>query len=622
MDKIKKFGLWIVAGIIVVAAAVIYLLFVHPVASQVSARRDDIQRRRDSLQTWARRGAQIPNPTMIKLVRSNSERVASTLDQCELYLAHQPRWCETIRFFTEGAFGPETEVPLDHPLDWLALYRQYNDDLQQQLFNAGMSYKVEALDWGSSAPTPESIAVAMEIYWFQKDLIDFLTGQVEKDFAAYLEFKAKDRADTFPAKPFDLVVNRSPARLDEFLRSTSREKLVAVLGAIVVNREQQDLATIFNTLLPDEKKPDGTIVYGFPWERPASEREHGSVLGFTMDEAQEKFLTEMLPPGKPDLTNRQRFLNYVMELRSVRYRADVIGLLESHHFDSLAAGLRRGTEAELNNILSDIADVNGTWNTTRIAEAISAIVSINNVNDFTLVRNNHAPNIAQLLALTISAPGEARGTPTAAARELGVPMRRGMPGAPRGRMAAAAEGAGVAAATSDNGVYRRYTFAMQVKLKFDRIPVFVRQLINNSWRYDVRILDVVPTVETPGATGGGTAPRVTMMPRAGGPPARGMFARGLREEESGVMPRFPAAGATTRRARPAEAPPIEVGNYVTVHLIGEGYQFSPLLAKYRNQLENRATAAALAPTSAPAPAPTSAPARIPAGRSAPLTGAR
>ena len=178
-----------------------------------------------------------------------------------------------------------------------------------------------------------------------------------------------------------------------------------------MNRQQQDLATIFNTLLPDEKKPDGTIVYGFPWERPASEKEHGSVRGFTMDEAQEKFLAEMLPPDKPDLSNRQRFLDYVMELRMVRYRANVIGLLESHHFDSLAAGLRRGTEAELNGILNDIADVNGDWNTTRIAEAISAIVSINNENDFILVRNNHAPNIAALLNLTI-------GTPAAARREV------------------------------------------------------------------------------------------------------------------------------------------------------------------------------------------------------------
>ena len=416
MEMVKKFGLWVLAAAIAIAAIVVYFLFVHSVARQVSTTRGQIEKRRDSLRTWAQKGNQIPNPTMIQNARKNAEQVSAILDQCEFYLARQPRWAHTIRFFTEGPLGPEIEVPLDHPNDWLNLYHQYNQELQQQIINAGMSYRVETLDWGTSVPTPEEIGVAMETYWFQKDLIDFLTQQVEKDFAAYLEFKAKGRADPFPAKPFDLVVNTKPARLDEFLRSTSREKLVAVLGAIVVNRQQQDLATIFNALLPDEKKPDGTIVYGFPWERPASERGHGSVRGFTMDEAQEKFLAEMLPPDKPDLSNRQRFLDYVMELRMVRYRADVIGLLESHHFDSLAAALRRGTEEELNGILNDIADVNGVWNTTRIAEAISAIVSINNMNDFVLVRNNHAPNIAVLNNLTVGAAGDATGGPGSRAR--------------------------------------------------------------------------------------------------------------------------------------------------------------------------------------------------------------
>jgi hypothetical protein len=605
MDKVKKYGLWVLAGLIVAAALVVYLLFIHTVASQANAKRNEIAKRRDDLMSWSQRGSRIPNPTQIQLARKNAEQVAAMLDQCELYLARQPRWCETIRFFTQGPFGPETEVPLDRPNDWLILYHQYNQELQQQLAEAGMSYTVQAMDWGSAVPTPEGIGAAMELYWFQKDLIDFLTGQVEKDFAAYLEFKAKGRPEPFPAKPFDLVVNRSPARLDEFLRSTSREKLVAVLGAIVVNREQQDLATIFNTLLPDEKRPDGSIVYGFPWQRPASEREHGSVLGFTMDEEQEKFIAEMLPPDKPDLSNRQRFLDYIMELRSVRYRADVIGLLESHHFDSLAASLRRGTEAELNGILSEIGDANGDWNTTRIAEAISAIVSINNMNDFTLVRNNHAPEIAALLSLTIGAPSETALAARPGGEQGGAPGgRRSMPSVTRGRMGERGEAGGPSGprttGVSDNGVYRRYVFNMQLMLKFDRIPVFVRRLISNSWRYNVRIVDVVPTVAPTatsataggrGVSGGGLIPGRSMMTRRGG-------------ERQGYAPQPTPPGANTgaRRARVAEPPPIEVGNYVTVELVGEGYQFSPLLAKYKNQLENRAAPAAPAPAPAERPA--------------------
>jgi hypothetical protein len=599
MEMVKKFGLWVVAAVIAIAAIAVYFLFVHPVAAEVGKKRAEIEKRGDELRSWAQKGKDIPNPTRIEDARKTAEQVAAVLDQCEFYLAQQPRRAHTIRFFIKGPFGQETEVPLEHAVEWLTLYRQYNWELQNQITEAGMSYTISTMDWGTSVPTPEGIAAAMELYWFQKDLVDFLTQQVEKDFAAYLEFKAKDRADPFPAKPFDLVVNRSPARLDEFLRTVSREKLVAVLSAIVVNRQQQDLFMIFNTLLPDKKNPDGTIEeYGFPWERPASEKEHRSVRGFTMDEAQEKFLAEMLPPGTPDLSNRQRFLDYVMELRMVRYRADVIGLLESHGFKDLATSLRRGTEAELNGILNDIADVNGFWTATRIAEAISAIVSINNENDFLLVRNNHAPNIVALLNMTIGAPDEKGGlNPT------GRPGRPGRPGVPeellehirhlreRGvevpelnEAGAAAGGQPTPSASAAPGkdLYKPRTFEMKVKLEFGRVPVFLRRLISNSWRYRVRIRDITLTEATISRSATSSLP--------------GMLSRD--------MMRGLTLPATRAGAPPASGQPkpetVEAGNYVILSLDGEGYQFTPLVTKYRDKLENRAMPAAPAPAGGPA----------------------
>ena len=74
-----------------------------------------------------------------------------------------------------------------------------------------------------------------------------------------------------------------------------------------------------------------------------------------------------------------------------------------------------------------------------------------------------------------------------------------------------------------------------------------------------------------------------------------------------TRPTLPRTGfPTTRRGRQPEAQLVEAGNYVILTLVGEGYQFSPIMAKYRSKLENRATPAAPAP----------------AGRSAAPTGAR
>jgi hypothetical protein len=290
-----------------------------------------------------------------------------------------------------------------------------------------------------------------------------------------------------------------------------------------------------------------------------------------MDEAQEKFLAEMLPPGKPDLSNRQRFLDYVMELRMVRYRADVIGLLESHGFKDLATSLRRGTEAELNGILNDIADVNGFWTATRIAEAISAIVSINNENDFLLVRNNHAPNIAALLKLTIGTPGERAGLTS---------MGPGGSGRQPTPTASAAPG---------NDLYKLRTFEMQVKLEFGRVPVFLRRLVSNSWRYRVWITEVAPAEA---AASRGT---ISLLPGLSSRDGKDMLPGG--DMRGRTLPA--RVGAPPASGQP-EPETVEAGNYVILSLNGEGYQFTPLMTKYRDKLENRATPAAPAPAVRPA----------------------
>ena len=93
-----------------------------------------------------------------------------------------------------------------------------------------------------------------------------------------MALKAAGKAKPIPAKPSNLVINRRPGRLDELLRSKSRKQLVAILSAIVVNTQERDLATIFNTYLPDEGAGEPNAENGFPWERKDGQ-EKPSVLG-------------------------------------------------------------------------------------------------------------------------------------------------------------------------------------------------------------------------------------------------------------------------------------------------------------------------------------------------------
>lgn len=472
----------------------------------------------------------------------------------------------TRRFIRDEILGRD-DREIDQPLAWQDEYNRRNAELRRQLDESGFqSFAVQTLSnqWGERVPRPEQITAAMELYWYQKDMADFLTDQAEKDLAEYLKLVA-DRPDFFPARPADLVINRKPGTIEEVLRGFPTDKLRDVFVAILINDRQQDLALIFNSILGDETKPDGTVVDGMPWSRPATESKI-SVLNLTMDDVQRAFVAALVPPEKEDILNRQRYVNFVMELRAVRYRSDVIALLEARDFGDVALRLRRNNEEERARLLQEIA----TWSQTKLAQAIGAVVSIRDEKDYRILRANHSPMIIELGSIQLKADV--------------IPSAVGAgPGAAPGMAAGKRAG---------NDMAYVNTFSMKVKLDFERVPVFLRRLLNNSWRYRVQINNVTPAEGgriSAGAVASGAPPPMlgTPPPMLGAPPPPAF----------GLPPVAQANAA-------ADEPPITVRKYVWVELQGEAFQFTPLREKCKSQL---------AAASQPAPAPASAPAPAPAG---------
>jgi len=129
------------------------------------------------------------------------------------------------------------------------------------------------------------------------------------------------------------------------------------------------------------------------------------------------------------------------------------------------------------------------------------------------------------------------------------------------------------------------TFTMKVKLDFERVPVFLRRLLNNSWRYRVTVNSVMPTeggrgamaLESSGAPGMPPAPMPPM-------PMPGLM-------PPGAPP--PSGGAAT------SDPALAIRKYVWLELQGEAYQFTPLRERYKSDLAGTAQ-----PSPAPAPAGT------------------
>jgi len=648
MEIVKRFGLWIVAAAIVLAGVGYYIIAVRGVAGQHRAKVSGLESTRDQLKAWTSKT--IPSPTGIEVARKWGEQISAQLDDCALYLARQPRNCQTRTFFEDEILGQGKVIPAS--VAWLLVYRQRNTALQKQIDDAGFgtAFRVQTLEgrWGAQVPKDADVTAAMELYWLQKDLADFLTDQVETDLGEVLRLMA-EKPDAFPSKPSDLVINRRPGRLDEFLRALPSKDLVAVLSAILINPEQQDLAMIFNKLLPDS----------CPWDRPPAEQEKPSVLSLIMDEAQRKSLDDLVPPDKPDLADRQRFLDFVRDLRTVRYRVDVVGLLESRRFEDIAPSIRRGTEEEHARVLQDIS----TWGPTKLAQAIAAVVSIQDEKDYRLLRSNHRHHIVELARLTIRSTPREGATPFTGERHgepgwrqpgpptqalSAIPMPFGQPGAPPG--ATGPPGAPALVVPGVTELYVTNYLTMRVRLEFEHIPVFLRDFLNNSWRYRVRVTEVGPAVspeqeQGPMPAGGliRPQPRIPALPSslrpplsmtggrpspAPGPPAGGLIrpqpripalpsflspslsmTGGRPSPAPGPLAGGPAAGAATK----PEETTFEVRNYAWVDLECEAYQFTPLMQTMADKLKKAG------PPAAP-PAAGDSPAR--GGQAAPSAGTR
>jgi len=616
MNALRKFGPVIIAAVLVLCAVVLYVTVVRKLASKRFSMMSELRNRRDRLRNIAR---EVPSPGLIDATEEAARRENIQADRCEELLGDQARLCHTRRFFKSEDYGhTDYGKPVEGEVEWLRLYHEYNEKLHRMLYEANMADWIVEQSWGEYLPTDEEIQEAQELYWFQHDLAELLTDNTEAAFQELIDTLVHG-GDGFPKSPADLVINFNPSRLDELLRALPIEKLETVLEAIVINEGQADLPTIFDTYLASEDPNED-----FSWNR---------VLGLTMNERQRLFLAKIRPTDRPDLSYHQRFVDYVMELRSVRYRKDIIGLLERHGFkEDLAKSMTRLTQEERERIRELIKG----WNRTRLAQAIANIVSIQDEKDYGLIRDNHRMNVAEVGQVNITRPfvGAGEGMegefgpgmrPPGMERGLGPgarPMRGGDLGpgefGPGGRMPMREGAFGREAGTGGvpiSDIAKVTEFTLSLKVEFERIPIIIRRLLNNDWRYNVVVTQISPVEGAISLSASGErtgerfprAPGAARRPRPSGPspfdrmgprpamPTPGRIGPGAAAPTPGRIGAPPYAGVPGEPrppgALPGEAPGeeevavVEGRKYVWVDLQCQAFQYIPLMEKIRSRRE-------------------------------------
>jgi len=577
MEFVKKFGFWIVFALVVIGAILFYVLAVRSQAVARKRQLQDLKTRRETLQGYASK-PELPNMEFVEREQELQKVVDAEIAKCKQIVAHQRRNNHTQIFWVPG---DPMKREVTKPVYWLDRYREEKELLQRQIVNSGLGTEnlVSFPDyWGAVLPTWGEIRNAQVHFWLRKDIIDLLTNHAEQDILDELKFRGDKKMQTL------LDVVRNPSAIEQELsknlaQTKTKKDLEGILQDILVNAEQLDLAEIFQR---------------------HNIREF--VEQITMDDRQRKFLRHLRSSAKdrPDLAE------YIMDLRMVRYRDDLIGLFKNHGFSQLSRRLRDwGADSEA-MLAEELASP--TWRPLDLARAIEAAVSIAEERDLNVILRNHRIRLLAVNGLrfedviVFSMEDKQAGAPGV------TPPRRTMPGggpmdeppmdeppmdeppmeAAPGRSYRGGRGRTTAGqAPGRPGVYNAFPFDLNLTMEFRHLPVLYRRLLMSDWRIEIKGVSVTkaegagrptqrrdrggpgpeePEGMPPGPEGPPPGPAIPNLGAAAGVPA-------AQPEVPGQMPGPPGMPPEEQDEKKVRVAP---RNYVKVQLECEARQFYPL----------------------------------------------
>jgi hypothetical protein len=523
MDKLNTFGFLILA-VAAIGGAVAFHFLVGAKAQEVRAEAvKGVDSQKSKLKSAAR---DIPNPGRIKQTEAAAVLQSISYRKCQEYLGRQPCEAFTRSFFRspnptnayygmlfkpEGAEGDEGWLRGIWRAEGYRRERARLTALFEKSGHADWTIKYDPWEAGGGLPKRKDMIIAEALHWFQYYLAEILTDSIEASFQERITQIVRHKPSwddpTWPKTPADLVY--SPANFDEAnLWKMKAAQLQAALLAILVNKNEVDLATVFDTYLKGEKEENettGEITYrdAYDWKFLTKE-----TVSARQTQFMEKLRTIELRPEmgySSGLSYHARFAAYVRDLRTVRYRSDVFHLLSRYDPQALRdLGYKQNMQITDEDIVV-MEDILSSWSEKRLAATIANIISIRDEKDYSVIRDNHKLGILQIRNMVIENKPEAGGG--------GEADNRSGRGARRTNRRGGGESTTASKWPADTLADTK-PFSMEVLVKFERIPVFIRGFLNSSWHYDVRIVSITRG-HKPGQDTGGEAPD-TMRGRGAG----------------------------------------------------------------------------------------------------------
>jgi len=179
MDLLKKYPVFLGAGLLILALIPTYIFLVYPIHRQVIETFYEATDLRNNLAKYVLMGPGLPTPKMVEEYKVWHAGYAARAQEDVGKLKAKSE--ELHKYFEKS--GPYSTSP-SYPIKWRSVYEEKAQELRNNLSSAipvsGGKPPLDLKQFGNSTPTAEEIWDLQTKYWIGRELVRVLQGAAQK----------------------------------------------------------------------------------------------------------------------------------------------------------------------------------------------------------------------------------------------------------------------------------------------------------------------------------------------------------------------------------------------------------------------------------------------------------
>lgn len=242
LNKYKISLSFLLSGLLIIAAIVLYFILIFPLKSEISKSSEELDRKVTQLEKFYRKGRKINNLKSIKVKKEEIEYIENEIDSSKEIFLKKDKILEDIFIHVSG------EEISDEAL-WKNTYLKKTSDLIEMLRSNGINADLQKLSfktWQQVLPSWEEIKVCQKKFWIQNEIINTIVKSESVNNLRSLTFHDKALSPialsnpNYKPIPFTLNVDMEHTDLFNLIRLLLNSKLMFFIETININFQDND----------------------------------------------------------------------------------------------------------------------------------------------------------------------------------------------------------------------------------------------------------------------------------------------------------------------------------------------------------------------------------------------